>query len=757
MRNRIRVSVLVCVVALVATAAACVPNPGPPKVEAHSSVGQIWVQGQTPGAALQVIDAQGRVMPSVDPETNTVLTRTADANGSVIFRYLPPGDGYRVRRTDSNDMAPSDPVSVTSMDQHPDPSFYSAQHFQIGADNTSYGYLTTRDGFQLSYMVRLPGPPDQGPYPTVIEYSGYDPANPDSPQPSTQIAGILGYATVGVNIRGTGCSGGDYQFFENLQSTDGYDAVEAVAAQPWVLNHKVGMVGISYPGIAQLFTAQTQPPSLAAVAPLSVLDDSYKGTLYPGGILNNGFALSFVKDRVHDSQPAGQPWAKKRIDNGDLVCLANQKFRSQNPDMLGTVEKNPFFPVAQGLGVSLAPRTFVNKINVPVFLAGAWQDEQTGGHFANMLDQFSGTTKKHFTLVNGNHTESLMPQIISRWKEFLDFYVARKVPDLSVLRSIDPFITQMIMGTPGPVTQVPIPPDRFTGQDYPTALAHFEAEPPVRVLFDQGGAPGFEPGLPQAGFEASFNQWPIPTVSPALWYLGGGGALSASPPTAADGAPGTVDTYVSDPTVRPRNDLGGGNVWAQLPNWNWTPTVEGKSLSYVSDALQSDVVMAGTGSADLWLRSSAADTDLQVTLSEVRPDGKETYVQSGLLRASHRKLADAESTVLKPVHTDLAADAAALPTGQFTKVRVELFPFAHAFRSGSKLRISVQAPGGDRPVWEFATVPGTQTNDLARSVGLPSAVVLPVLPGVGVPTPLPACPGLRGQPCRTYTPPPPLP
>ena len=52
------------------------------------------------------------------------------------------------------------------------------------------------------------------------------------------------------------------------------------------------MVGISYPGICQLYVARTQPPSLAAITPLSVIDDTYRGTLYPGGILNTGFAVA---------------------------------------------------------------------------------------------------------------------------------------------------------------------------------------------------------------------------------------------------------------------------------------------------------------------------------------------------------------------------------------------------------------------------------------------------------------------------------
>ena len=80
----------------------------------------------------------------------------------------------------------------------------------------------------------------------------------------------LGYAYVGVNMRGTGCSGGSFRFFEYTQSTVGYDVVEAIAAQPWVKNNRVGMVGLSYPGITQLFVARTRPPGLAAIAVLCI-------------------------------------------------------------------------------------------------------------------------------------------------------------------------------------------------------------------------------------------------------------------------------------------------------------------------------------------------------------------------------------------------------------------------------------------------------------------------------------------------------
>jgi hypothetical protein len=162
--------------------------------------------------------------------------------------------------------------------------------------------------------------------------------------------------------------------------------------------------------------------------------------------------------------------------------------------------------------------------------------------------------------------------------------------------------------------------------------------------------------------------------------------------------------------------------------------------------------MVGTGSVDLWLQSTKPDVDLEVTISEVRPDGKETYVQSGWLRASQRALDTSASTPLLPVQTHTRADVAPLPRGKATLVRVPLYPFGHAFRAGSQIRIVVQPPGGNRPAWAFDALQydSTVTNRVSRDRVQPSKVVLPVVSGVPVTTPLPECGTLRGQPCRAY-------
>ena len=751
MRMRRRALVVAAGALLALGITACDPST---KVVARGGTGQITVQ-TAPNALVALYDAKGRLVPTLDvngtADPTPVDSRRTDANGYLVMRYVPSASGYTVRRLDSDTTKPSDPVGVTKVLHKPSKSFYAGQKLTPG-----FGYLTTRDGTQLSYMLRLPGPIDKGPYPTLIEYSGYDPSNPDGSgtAASTRIAGPLGYATIGVNIRGSGCSGGSFQLWENTQMSDGYDVVEAVAAQPWVKNHKVGLVGLSYPGNAALYTASTQPPSLAAVAVGGTYDDGFRNLLRPSGIVNSGFAKEWVKGREDEAEASGQEYTRKRIAGGDKVCAFNQKMRAQNVDLVPRIDTNPYYPTMLGLGDSFALSTIVDRIKVPTLLISAWQDEQVNGHVASMIPKFTGTTKKRFILVNGGHAEMFaVPDILGRWSEFLDLYVKKQTPNGATVKAIAPYIGQQVIGSQNQLTTLPFPADRFTGKTYAQALAAYEAEPKVRVLFENGAGTGVDPGLPQQAYAKDMRSYPAAGTVAQRWYFGAGGTLSPTAPTAADDDASAVDSYVSDPSVRPRTSTTGGGDWAQFPPYQWANAVDGKSLTYLSPALTQNTTMIGSGSVDLWLRSSAADTDLQVTLTEVRPDGKEYLVQSGWMRSSVRKIDEARSTVLQPLPTMLEADAAPLPAGEFSQVRVEIYPFAHAFRTGSKIRLIVSAPGGDRIAWAFDTLAGTPTNEIARTAAHPSSVALPVVPGLSVPTGLPACPGLRGQPCRTYTPP----
>jgi len=191
-----------------------------------------------------------------------------------------------------------------------------------------------------------------------------------------------------------------------------------------------------------------------------------------------------------------------------------------------------------------------------------------------------------------------------------------------------------------------------------------------------------------------------------------------------------------------------------LPDIQWLPWQPGRQAVWVSEPLVDDLVLLGHASADLYVQSTAEDADLEVMISEVRPDGQEMYVASGWLRASQRKLDPSESTPLKPRQTHLEADAEPLPPGQWELVRVEIYPFGHVFRAGSRLRVSVSTPGGNKGRWMFDVLQYAQpvTHGISHSAAFPSSLLLPVIPGFPVPTPLAPCPGLRSQPCRPYVP-----
>ncbi len=715
---------------------------GPDEVELDATVRagteQISIIDASPGTPLDLV---------TETDGDVVSEGTVDDYGSLVFRELDADLDYRIATADGA----TAPIDVLARDEHPDPAFYAEQRLTIDrGNNTGFDYVETRDGTTLGAYIVLPGPIEDGPYPTVVEYSGYSPSNPEQGAGFATLFSSLGYAYVGVNMRGTGCSGGSFRFFEYTQSTDGYDVVEAVAAQPWVDGNSVGMVGISYPGISQLFVAQTQPPSLKAITPLSVNDDSYQGTLYPGGILNTGFAVNWTQERVDSSMPSidpdgeptdlGQSWTVDQISTGDEECATNQGVRLQNPDLVGEIRATEFYDPT--VGDDISPRLFVDRIEVPTFLAGAWQDEQTGGRFPTMLDRFTGTDRFYATMVNGLHTESISPAVLPRMLEFLDLYVAERTPDLGPARSVTPILAAGIWGT----DEVGEIPDRFAGLEYADALAAFEAEPPIEILFEQGAADGATPLAPLARFGERFDAWPIPSTEPTAWQLG---------PDTLTPDPVTADARVAysampDPSSATYWSGNSSDLWRTDVVWDWQEPAPGTFAEFRSEPLTETLTMVGSGSADLWITSSTGDTDLEVTLSEVLPDGSEVLVQSGWLRASHRALDETASTELRPVHSHLEVDAEPLPdpADAFELARVEIFPFAHVFRAGSQIRLMVDAPGGNRAVWEFETISNGEQVQIGVGPSTPSQLVLPVIPGIDPPANAPACGSLRGQPCR---------
>ncbi len=241
----------------------------PATFSGHGSIDQAYAVGAAPGTKLVLADASG----------NRVGGGTADRLGSLVVRNVVPGSGYTFRAVAGSTVKGTAPFRVLSTTDTPTAAFYADQHLHEGLN-----YLTMRDGVQLAATLRLPPGKTlaDGPFPTVIEESGYaiaaphslvdavlhtngastsDPLVPDTATVvGSLIAPLLGFASISLQMRGTGCSGGDFDLFDLPTTYDGYDAVQIAAAQPWVANHKVGMVGISFSGISQMFVAGTRPP-----------------------------------------------------------------------------------------------------------------------------------------------------------------------------------------------------------------------------------------------------------------------------------------------------------------------------------------------------------------------------------------------------------------------------------------------------------------------------------------------------------------
>jgi putative CocE/NonD family hydrolase len=262
----------------------------------------------------------------------------------------------------------------------------------------------------------------------------------------------------------------------------------------------------------------------------------------------------------------------------------------------------------------------------------------------------------------------------------------------------------------------------------------FESTPRTQIWHESVNAADARPGWVTTG-----GAWPPATTDRTL-YLGAGGALTEAPPAAGEAA----DDYLS-PTVSAGTE--NGIVFGQSGQLWKLPGTPGGAVAYTTPKLGRDTQLLGPASLNLWIAATGTDAGLQATITEVRPDGQEVYVNRGWLTASHRKLDEAASTATMPVQTHLEADAEPLEPLTPTRVRIEVFPFEHVFRRGSRIRVIVDTPsqtGG----WNFQPVANGGVVSVLHDAEHPSELVVSTTPSIaGVPD-QPACDTVLNQPCR---------
>lgn len=311
---------------------------------------------------------------------------------------------------------------------------------------------------------------------------------------------------------------------------------------------------------------------------------------------------------------------------------------------------------------------------MPVFTTIAWQDGILGSRPTELLTELQ--VPYHAIVSNGHH--QLFYGAVAEALGFLDLYLK--------------------------------------GQGEPPAS-------PITVWWETRVAPF--PRFAAPAWTSGLGAWPPPQAKTQAFALRSGGRLVEGP---GEGAP---DAYVAAlPGQGQTSDIVTGLVTPEsLAPIVWgAPRADGSYLSYTTDAFERDLVVVGSASLDVWLSSSAPDTDVQATLTEVRPNGEEVFVQHGWLRASHRALDDGRSTVTRPYHPHTVEALAPLTPGVPEALRVEILPFGHVFREGSRLRLTIESPKAVPDMYGFASLPAP-VNLVHHDATHPSRLVLSVLPG----------------------------
>jgi putative CocE/NonD family hydrolase len=220
--------------------------------------------------------------------------------------------------------------------------------------------------------------------------------------------------------------------------------------------------------------------------------------------------------------------------------------------------------------------------------------------------------------------------------------------------------------------------------------------------------------------------WPLARAVQTKWYLssggkantsGGDGVLDTIPPS---GAP--ADTFTYDP-ANPTPFLIDSRELETSLNEDFTSLNASRpdALVFTSKPLTKPIEVTGQMSATLWAATDAKDTDWNIMLLDVFPDGRAERVQDGVARARFRHGFDKE-VMLTP--------------GSVEQYDIDLWFTSRVFAPGHRLRVSVSSalfPKYDRNL----NTGGNNERDstfviahqrLVHDAAHPSHVTLPVIP-----------------------------
>ncbi|QRK09848.1 CocE/NonD family hydrolase [Archangium violaceum] len=207
-----------------------------------------------------------------------------------------------------------------------------------------------------------------------------------------------------------------------------------------------------------------------------------------------------------------------------------------------------------------------------------------------------------------------------------------------------------------------------------------------------------------------FSEWPPPGARSQRWHLQAGRGLSPATPSASE-----PDRYRYDP-ANPTPTVGGALLTNEAgPRDNRELETRPDILTYTSAPLEKDLEVIGPVQAELFVRSSLQHTDFFARLCDVDPSGRSINICDGLLRL-------------------VPGRPAPEPDGT-SRVSIDLWPTAHRFLAGHRLRLQVSSgahprfarnTGSGEPLATAKTlVPADQS--VFHDPAHPSALILPVM------------------------------
>jgi putative CocE/NonD family hydrolase len=548
-----------------------------------------------------------------------------------------------------------------------------------------------RDGVVLRADVYRPA--DPGRYPVLIMRTPYgkDGVIADGSEPTVLRGARSGYVVIVQDVRGRFHSDGAFNPYR-YEGKDGYDTIEWAAAQPWS-NGKVGTFGLSYPGAVQWLAAMEAPPHLVSMSPAMTFA-SGRHFFYFGGAFNHDWMrwiLNYIapeerrrrglKDGPLDEKAAEALWAQRKWDlERFLPTGALPELKTLAPwyaDWLEHPDDGPAWAFADV--TSAYPR-----MNVPALSFSAWHDSNYGPIGATT--NFNGM-RAHAATSEARAGQRL---IMGPWDHGDPGIAETKVGELDFGENAPIDYYGLIL--------------RWHDRWLKGIRNGVDESPPIR-LFVMG-----------ENVWRDENEWPLARAKPTPFYLRGARRLTSEPP----GANEPADRYSYDP----KDPVVIENFEVMGPRDRSGLETRRDLLVYSTPPLEQDVEVTGPVTVNLWISSSAVDTDFMVMLLDVFPDGKAYNVmplEAGVLRARYRE-----------------SQAAPKPLTPSAPVELLIGDMAtsNLFRRGHRIRLHVTSSRfpvfdrnlntGEPPATATRRVVARQT--ILHDAAHPSRMLLPIVP-----------------------------